>query len=119
MDVSSDLDFIVQSFGKRSVFALYCLIFLCTNSRNQRIIPLKATRLPQKSNGNSPRKSRFVRGPLIRARGVTLHKFGQGCSFEDNFSLPQKITGFTFQAQKITVPLVPKTNVILVLQLDE
>ena len=49
--------------------------------------------------------------------GGTLHKFGQGCSFEDIFRLPKKITGFRFQTQKITAFLVPKTNVISVLQL--
>ena len=58
----------------------------------------------------------------IKSReGGTLHKFGQGCSFENIFSLPQKITGFKFktqkitghiiQTQKITALFVPKTDV--------
>ena len=32
--------------------------------------------------------------------GGTLHKFRQGCSFEDIFGLPPKITGFNFKPQK-------------------
>ena len=50
----------------------------------------------------------------IPGGGGTLHKFAQGCSFEDIFHLPQKITGFRFQTTAFSVP---KTNVILVLRL--
>ena len=50
-------------------------------------------------------------------QGGTLHKFRQGCSLEDIFRLPQKITGFRFQPPKITALLVPKTDAILVLRL--
>ena len=48
---------------------------------------------------------------------VTLHKFGQGRLFEDIFGLPPKIAGFKFQPPKNNSILVPKANVILVLQL--
>ena len=50
--------------------------------------------------------------------GGTLHKFGQGCSFKDIFCLPPKITDFRFQPPKHDSIFVPKTNVILVLQLS-
>ena len=46
----------------------------------------------------------------------TLHKFGQGCSADDIFRLPKKITGSRFQTQNMTAFLVPETNVILVLR---
>ena len=50
--------------------------------------------------------------------GGTLHKFGQGCSFEDIFGLPPKNNRLQISIpQKITAVLVPKTNVIFVLQL--
>ena len=62
-------------------------------------------------------EKRPSRGGRFGSPGGTLHKLGQGCSTEDGFRQPKKITGLRFQTHKITAFLVPKTNVILVLQL--
>ena len=45
-------------------------------------------------------KNKFCLTALLLRPGGTLHKFGQGCSVEDVFCLPLKITGFRFQPPK-------------------
>ena len=42
----------------------------------------------------------FVKIKLPKAPGGHSDKFGQGCSFQDIFGLPKKITGSKFQPPK-------------------